>query len=310
MSISYSFTSGTSISSSNVNSNFSDIAAELTGSLPRDGQAAMTGQFRAASGSLALPGVTFASDTDTGFYRKAGDTIGIVAGGSEVATVSPSGLADANSNYIVGIPPGVMQPYVGITAPTGWVRANGRTIGSASSGATERANADTATLYSLLWNNYGDSVCAVSGGRGASASADYAANKAIALPDLRGRSFFGLDDMGSTASGRLGTVITTPTTNGASGGTETHTLTTAQIPSHAHGATGLTATTTISGGTNIHSGSLDLGVETGPTGTKSVSSLNTITAATTISGSTASAGSGSAHSNLPPAWLGTIIIKL
>ena len=41
---------------------------------------------------------------------------------------------------------------------TGWVRANGRTMGSASSGATERANADTATLFAYLWNNFSNTV--------------------------------------------------------------------------------------------------------------------------------------------------------
>ncbi|NBW22370.1 MAG: hypothetical protein EBR82_81915, partial [Caulobacteraceae bacterium] len=85
------FTAGTQISSSAVNSNLSDIGSEITGSLPRDGQAGMTGQLKAASGSVLAPGLSFGSDTDTGLYRKAGDTIGVVAGGTEVATISPSG---------------------------------------------------------------------------------------------------------------------------------------------------------------------------------------------------------------------------
>ena len=34
----------------------------------------------------------------------------------------------------------------------GWVRANGRTIGNALSGASERANADCANLFAFLWN--------------------------------------------------------------------------------------------------------------------------------------------------------------
>jgi microcystin-dependent protein len=307
-----SFTSGTVISSSATNANFVDVGSEITNSLPRDGQAGMTGQFKAASGSAAAPGISFGSDTDTGLYRKAGDTIGIVAGGTEVGTISANGcaIADVNGGIIAATPTGAMTPYVGTTAPTGWVRANGRTLGNASSGGTERANADTETLFTLLWNQYSNSVCAVSGGRGASASADYAANKTITLPDLRGRAFFGLDDMGSTAASRLGSIITTPTTNGSSGGTETHTLTEAQMPVHQHSGTSLGATTTISGGTNIHSGSTNASYDSGPSSTKVVSSVNTITASTTISGSVGQAGSGQAHSNMPPAFLGTYIIKL
>lgn len=90
------------------------------------------------------------------------------------------------------------MPYDGLL--TGFVRVNGRSIGSAASGATERANPDTEALYAFLWNNITDTFCPVSGGRGASAAADFAANKAIALPDARGRALWGLDTMGSNAA--------------------------------------------------------------------------------------------------------------
>jgi hypothetical protein len=84
---------------------------------------------------------------------------------------------------------------------SGFVRCNGRTIGSATSGATERANADTSALFSFLWN--ADPNLSVSGGRGVSAAADFAANKTITLPDCRGRGIAGLDDMGNSAASRL-----------------------------------------------------------------------------------------------------------
>lgn len=105
---------------------------------------------------------------------------------------------------------------------TGFVRMNGRTIGSASSGATERANADTADLYAFLWNGLADAVATVSGGRGASAAADFAANKTIVVPSMQGRFAGGLDDMGASAANvaQVSTTITTsngsPTTTVAS----------------------------------------------------------------------------------------------
>jgi microcystin-dependent protein len=317
MSLPNTISSGQTISASPVQANFSDIASEITGSLPRDGQAAMTGQLKGSSGTVSAPGLSFSADTDTGFYRKASNTMGIVAGGAEVGTIGESGLADANAFAIVGMPPGVILPYGATTAPAGWVRANGRTIGSASSGGTERANADTSALFTFLWTNYGDSVCAVSSGRGASAAADYAANKTITLPDLRGRGLFGLDDMGNSAAGRLGSVITSQTTNGASGGTETHTLTEAQLPGHTHGAGTLSAnadgghTHTVSGGITAGSGGTTAtsGANTVPLGANAIS----VTGGShthTIGGATASTGSGAAHSNMPPAFLTTFIIKL
>ncbi len=49
---------------------------------------------------------------------------------------------------------GGMRFELGIgTAPAGWVRANGLTLGSATSGATERANADTLPLYTYLFDS-------------------------------------------------------------------------------------------------------------------------------------------------------------
>ena len=61
MTIPNSFTSGTTISSSGMNANFADVGSEITGSLPRDGQAAMTGQLKASTGTAALPSVTLDS---------------------------------------------------------------------------------------------------------------------------------------------------------------------------------------------------------------------------------------------------------
>lgn len=120
---------------------------------------------------------------------------------------------------------------------TGFVRMNGRTIGNATSGASERANADTANLYTYIWTNCADAQCPVSTGRGGSAAADYAANKTITLTDMRGRAPFGLADMGNSTSTRLdGTTFGSgnKTTPNSSGGADTHTLTTAQMPSHTH----------------------------------------------------------------------------
>src|SRR5258706_4731180 len=95
-------------------------------------------------------------------------------------------------------------------AINGAVRCNALTIGSPTSGATELAANATASLYAFLWNNLSNTVCPVSGGRGVSAAADFVANKAIGLPDMRGNVPAGLDDMGNSAASRLTSLTTTP----------------------------------------------------------------------------------------------------
>src|SRR5687768_1531125 len=56
---------------------------------------------------------------------------------------------------------GDLKARYGTGVHTGFVRANGRTIGNAASGASERANADTAALFSFLYGE--DANLTVSG---------------------------------------------------------------------------------------------------------------------------------------------------
>lgn len=106
------------------------------------------------------------------------------------------------------VPTGVYHPFALSTPPAGWLLCDGRTIGSAASAATARANSDCFDLYVGLWNSTANTELAVTGGRGASAAADWAANKPIALPDMRGRVPAGKDDMGGTGADRLTVTLT------------------------------------------------------------------------------------------------------
>jgi hypothetical protein len=150
------------------------------------------------------------------------------------APTDPGAGVDANSIFQTGD-----YLFVGKNGTRdGFVRCNGRTIGSATSGATERANADCEDLFTYIYNAYANGQAAVSGGRGANAAADWAANKTIALPDHRSAAMIGFDDMGNSFSGLT---ATTPVVSGANNvagsiiGSTTHTLSTGELSPHTHG---------------------------------------------------------------------------
>jgi microcystin-dependent protein len=233
------------------------------------------------------------------------------------------------------IPTGFVMFAYSHGAVADWVRANGRTIGSGSSGGTERANADCEPLFLHLWDK--DPNLAVSGGRGATATADWAANKTIALPDFRGRVPIGLDDMGSSAAGRLsgGTFgFGSATALGSYGGVPTNTLATGNLPSHNHTAsTGSSGShthtgTTASSGSHNHTYSKGAAVTAAQAGANaspffSHTSDNTSSdgahthSFTTDSGGShthtvtvGNTGSGTAVNNLQPFILGTTYLKL
>jgi len=214
-------------------------------------------------------------------------------GGSEVPV-------DANSLFATG---DVMwKPVSGTKA--GWVRCNGRTIGSASSGAAERANADCEHLYLYKWQTYSNTLCPVTGGRGASAAADWAADKPMAMLDLRSKAGFGLDDMGNSAANGFSGVtfaLGNATTAASSGGTAMHTTTVNEMPSHGHALTDPGHSHSTGGNDTADQGS-GKGVKNNTTNGSTGTSTTGITLANT--------GGGAAHPNMPPFMLGTWYMRL
>jgi hypothetical protein len=87
-----------------------------------------------------------------------------------------------------------------------WIMASDLSIGSAASGATGRANADTQTLYELLWANIPNQYAPVTGGRGATSTLDFNANKPLFIAKALGRA---LAIAGTVASGVNADVDTT-----------------------------------------------------------------------------------------------------
>lgn len=191
----------------------------------------------------------------------------------------------------------------------GYVRLNGRTIGSATSGATERANADTAALFTYIWDRVPDTVAPVSGGRGASAAADFASNKAMVLPSFKGAGPVGLDDMGDVAGNFFSglTFLTgSSTIPGSLIGANALTLTAANIPAHTHtGTTDAEAGHTHSGTTaaenqsHTHSGTtVSDGAHQHDAFIGDDTHSHTVTFLSSSGGGVAQAGAGVAANNL------------
>ena len=155
---------------------------------------------------------------------------------------------------------------------------DGGTIGSAASPATLNSNTYE-TLWKLLWDSMADAQAAVGGGRGASAQADWDADRTITLPDARGREVIGT----GTGAGL------TARTHGDAGAAEDHQLTEAELAAHTHFTGPIYHFNDPSSDGNIGSGSQGR------------------VAATVESGST---GGDTAHNNMQP-WLAlNFIIKI
>lgn len=170
---------------------------------------------------------------------------------------------------------GDVKPTLKTVADIGWVMMNDGTLGDASSGATTRANADTQALFALLWTNVSNANCPVAGGRGASAAADFAAHKTIALPKLLGRALASAGTGSGLTARNLGDAV----------GEEAHTLTLSEIPPHSHTYTQLSSGA---------SGSIFWGP--GPLDTAAVN--------------TSTVGAGTAHNSMQPTIFLNVMIKL
>lgn len=106
---------------------------------------------------------------------------------------------------------GAVLPFAGANAPTGWLMCDGSAVSRTA----------FAELFASIGTTYGT-------GDGSTT---------FNLPDLRGRVAAGKYNMGGTPANRLtaaGAGIT-GTSLGATGGNQTHTLTTGQMPAHNHG---------------------------------------------------------------------------
>jgi microcystin-dependent protein len=201
--------------------------------------------------------LTATAPTVAGQYKKQV----LIATSSTTATVNILLEVPADAGYV---PPGVIMDYAGSTVPTGYLLCDGSAV----------SRATYANLFAAAGTTWG-------AGDGSTT---------FNLPDLRGRVCAGKDNMGGTAANRItsggsginGSIL------GAAGGSETQTLTTAQIPAHNH---------SIGGGFITGAGAISV---TGSSTTYNWGFLS----------NTDNTGGGQAHNNTQPTIMVNKIIKI
>ena len=159
------------------------------------------------------------------------------------------------------MPTGSIMPFAGASAPTGYLLCDGAAI--------------SRTTYSALF-----AVSGTTYGVGDGAST-------FNIPDLRGRVIAGQDDMGGASANRLTGLSggLDGDTLGASGGSESHLLTIAEMPAHTHAV------------------KLDVFIPRGDSAAEAAG------AAPNLNGTSGSTGGGGAHNNVQPTIILNYIIK-
>ena len=185
----------------------------------------------------------------------------------DVATVSQ--LGSSNS-----VPIGGGIDYWGATPPENYLFAAGQEV--------------SRTTYAALF-----AVIGIAGGSGDGSTT-------FNLPDYRGRVGAGRENMATPATTRLNTLSSS--TLGASGGSQTHTLTTAQMPSHSH-------TVTDPGHTHSYNGATGAVAADGAITVARVGSGQT-TGSSTTGISLSNTGEGAAHNNVQPTIICNKIIRV
>jgi microcystin-dependent protein len=204
------------------------------------------------------------ADLQMGGYKISNVADGVAD--SDVATVGQLG-AQATS-----VPIGAVIDYWGTTVPDGFLLCYGQAV--------------SRTTYADLFAAIGTAAGAGDG------------STTFNVPDYRGRVGAGKDDMGGSSAARLNTIAST--TLGTAGGSQTHTLTTAQLAAHSH---------TVTDPGHFHAG-VQFG---GSSGTRLTEGLGPFTTTSTGSKTTgitiANAGSGEAHNNIQPTIICNKIIR-
>ncbi|HWV45132.1 MAG TPA: tail fiber protein [Nitrospira sp.] len=258
----------------------SDLIALFTTSLLPSGVMTEFAGKTAPSGWLLCYGQAISRTTYAGLFAALVPTVGtptVTIASPGVFTLTGHGLQIGDAVYLTttgALPTGLSANTLYYVAATSFA-ANTFTLTASRGGSAINTSGTQSGTHTLHASPHGI-------GDGSTT---------FNLPDMRGRSPSGADAMGGTAASRVtsgGSGIYGAAV-GATGGEETHTLTSTEMPSHSH-------TQQVTHGTSGGYGFVD---------STAASSSGTATSPT----NTATAGSGGAHNNMEPTTILNYIIK-
>lgn len=261
---------GDTILPSQHNPMVNDVYAMMTQSLSRDGQ----GGMRAP---LAMNGFPV---RNVGAATQSNDAVPLY-------------------QFQAGTPVGSVVDFAGVTPPDTWLLCFGQAV-------------EVSAYPEFVAACYvGNALNATAGfGYRTTSQTDPAANRSttgqfIVLPDLRGRVGAGKDDMGGASANRISIIGSGSTLIGGAGGSDRHTLTVDQIPSHNHSVN--------DPGHNHFLGAASVtspGVTYVGSGPNPFFNGNSITGRSTADISINNNGGGQPHTNVQPTLIINKIIKV
>lgn len=158
----------TVISSAWANTTMSDIALALTGSVPTDGSAAMTGPLRIADGAVGAPGLAFATETTSGLYRIGIGDFGFSIASVKALEITASTLTftskNASATNALVVKGGTTAGDLGMSVSGGTAAADSTAIFKNAANTITLANILATGGFSLGWNGAASTISGAAAG--------------------------------------------------------------------------------------------------------------------------------------------------